>query len=59
MSEWILILFFHVGILATGNSNSVTTAVFSSETRCKSGGEAAVRLVHGTVKAVNYVCVPR
>lgn len=57
MSEWILILVMHVGSMGSGNSNSVTTAVFSNKERCEIAGRAAVKLVSGTVKEIEYACV--
>jgi len=54
---WILILFAHVGPMGQGNSNAITTAQFSSQQTCQAAGEAAKRLVSGTVKSMEFACV--
>ena len=35
-----LILFAHVGLMGSGNSNALTTAEFTSEATCKAAGDA-------------------
>lgn len=54
---YVLILFAHVGLGGTGNSNALTTAEFSSQATCMQAGEAAKRLVQGTVKNIEFACV--
>ncbi len=56
---YVLILFAHVGIAGTGNSNAITTQEFSSQTTCEAAGKAAKKLVQGTVKQIEYVCVSK
>lgn len=56
---WILILFAHVGAMGQGNSNAITTTQFSSQQRCEAAGAAAKKLVSGTVKQMEFVCVPQ
>lgn len=53
---WILILFAHVGPMGQGNSNAITTAVYSSAEACSNAGKAAKQLVQGTVKSIEWVC---
>lgn len=58
ITTWVLIVFFHVGAMGNGNSN--TTAVvdgFIFEQECKVAGNQAVGLTNGTVKEGNFVCV--
>lgn len=54
---WILILFAHVGPLADGNSNALTTATFQTQAACQRAGEAAKKLASGTVKTISFSCV--
>lgn len=56
---YILILFAHVGSMGSGNSNAITTAEFSSQSTCTQAGDAAKRLVQGTVKKIEYTCVKK
>lgn len=55
---WILILFAHVGPLADGNSNALTTAEFQSESACRAAGKAASAMAQNTVKKIEFVCTP-
>jgi len=58
MTTWIMILFFHVGIMGSGNSNAVTSVPnFKTQQECQVAGNAAKKLVSGTVKEVSFVCV--
>ena len=56
---WILILFAHVGVLGMTDSNSITTAEFTSQATCIAAGKAAKSLVAGTVKNIEYACVQK
>ena len=56
---YVLILFAHVGIMGSGNSNALTTAEFSSVETCKAAGDAAVKMAGGTVKNISYVCAKK
>lgn len=56
---YVLILFAHVGIMADGNSNAITTHEFSGKTTCMAAGNAAKALVKGTVKEISFVCVEK
>lgn len=58
-AAFILILFAHVGPLAEGNSNALTVAEFSSQARCEAAGQAAKKLVQGTVKKIEFACVAK
>jgi hypothetical protein len=57
ITGWILILFAHVGPMADGNSNALTTAQFTSKETCEAAGRAAHSLAVGTVKEIKFVCV--
>ena len=58
MLTFALILFAHVGVMGQGNSNAITTLPgFTSEAECRAAGDAAKKLVSGTVKEISYVCV--
>lgn len=58
MTTWILILFFHVGPFADGNSNAVTSIPgFASQKECIAAGQQARSLTNNTVKESNFVCV--
>jgi hypothetical protein len=59
MTEWILILFAHVGPLGDGNSNALTTATFITEKKCIKAGEQAEKLTRGTVKTISFVCTEK
>lgn len=56
---YVLILFAHVGLMGSGNSNALTTAEFTSEATCKAAGDAAVKMAGGTVKNITYVCAKK
>ena len=56
---YVLILFAHVGVLGSGNSNALTTDEFSSEATCKASGDAAKAMAGGTVKNITYVCMKK
>lgn len=57
--EYVLILMMHVGVMGSGNSNALTTAVFSTKEACETAGKSAVKLADETVKEIKYVCSPR
>ena len=56
---FILILFAHVGPMGDGNSNALTVAEFTTQDRCMAAGKAAAGMAMGTVKNINWVCVPK
>ena len=56
---YVLILFAHVGLTGSGNSNALTTAEFTSEATCKAAGAAAKAMAGGTVKNITYVCMKK
>ena len=56
---FILILFAHVGPMGDGNSNALTVVEFTTQERCMAAGKAAAGMAMGTVKNVNWVCVPK
>jgi hypothetical protein len=55
---FVLILFAHVGIMSSGNSNSLTSVSgFKTYELCKSAGEKARSMATSTVKEIDFVCV--
>ena len=55
---WILILFAHVGPMAEGNSNALTSVPgFQNESACREAGRAAESMARGTVKLIAWRCV--
>lgn len=56
---FVLILFAHVGPMGDGNSNALIAAEFTTQERCMAAGKAAVEMALGTVKKINWVCVPK
>jgi hypothetical protein len=56
---FVLILFAHVGPMGDGNSNALTVAEFTAQDRCMAAGKAAAEMALGTVKNINWVCVPK
>lgn len=58
-AAFVLILFAHVGPMGDGNSNSLAVAEFTTAERCAAAGKAAQKLAVGTVKSIDWVCVPK
>jgi hypothetical protein len=58
-AAFILILFAHVGPAGDGNSNALTTAEFIGEQACVAAGNRAKTMANGTVKRIEFVCVPK
>lgn len=56
---FVLILFAYVGPMGDGNSNALTVAEFTTQDRCMAAGKAAAEMALGTVKNINWVCVPK
>lgn len=56
---YILILFAHVGIMGSGNSNSVTTAEFNTKESCEVALRAAESLSSGSTKIIRGVCAKK
>lgn len=54
--KFILIIIMHVGSLGSGNSNSITTAEFSTLDKCNKAGNEASKLVKGTTKVIEFTC---
>lgn len=58
MTTWTLILFFHVGLAGSGNSNATTSVPgFQAEQYCEAAGKKASMMTNGSVKRTEYVCV--
>lgn len=58
-AAFVLILFAHVGPMGQGNSNALTVAEFTTAERCAAAGAAAKRLAQGSVKSIEWVCMPK
>ena len=58
-AAFVLILFAHVGPMGDGNSNALTVTEFTTQDRCMAAGKAAAGMAMGTVKNINWVCVPK
>jgi len=58
-ATFILILFAHVGPMGNGNSNALTVAEFTTKERCEAAGAAAKKLAQGSVKSIEWACVPK
>ncbi len=57
-ATWILVLFFHVGVMGDGNSNtSVVIPGFETQKECNAEGSRAKVLTAGTVKETTFVCL--
>lgn len=56
---WILILFAHVGALGNGNSNSITTAEYTSQQRCSQALGLAKDLTSGSTKTITGICTQK
>lgn len=56
---FVLILFAHVGPMGDGNSNALTVTEFTTQERCMAAGKAAAEMALGTVKNINWICVPK
>jgi hypothetical protein len=59
MGTFILLVFIHVGALGDGNSNSGFSQEFHSQNSCVQAGNQYKKLAQGTVKVIDYVCVPK
>lgn len=59
MQTFILLVFIHVGALGDGNSNSGFSQEFSSASACNQAGMQYKKLSQGTVKVIDYVCMPK
>lgn len=57
--EYVLIIMMHVGVMGSGNSNSITTATYSTMENCVKAGREATKMVNGTTKEINFVCTKR
>lgn len=58
-AAFVLILFAHVGPMGNGNSNALTVAEFTTAERCAAAGKEARRLAQGSVKSIEWVCMPK
>ena len=58
-TAFILILFAHVGPMGSENSNALSVAEFTTEARCQAAGKATAKLASGSVKKIEFVCMPK
>lgn len=57
---WVLVIFAHVGIIGSGNSNALTSVDgFKTKEACEAAGRAVKAMEDGTVKVVKFTCVQR
>lgn len=59
MNAIVLMVFIHVGAMGDGNSNSGFSQEFSSVQACTYAGNQYKKLAQGTVKVIDFVCVPK
>ena len=57
MNTAILVIFFHVGAMGSGNSNATTAIPMKDVTVCQREAPKIIKLVQGTVKAADFVCL--
>lgn len=59
--EWILVIFIYAGAMSSGDNVTVTTIphTFSTEAECVANGKKSGKLVSGTSKSHDYVCLSR
>tara|TARA_R110000868_G_scaffold378421_1_gene643870 strand:+ start:127 stop:309 length:183 start_codon:yes stop_codon:yes gene_type:complete len=56
--SWTLVLYIFAGVLAKGDSVSVTHIPnFKSEAHCSAAGSATKPLVSGSTKELRFVCI--
>lgn len=56
--NWILIIYIYAGMLAKGDSVSVTSITgFESQALCAAAGDVGKPLVNGSAKDYRFVCV--
>lgn len=56
---YVLILFAHVGMMGSGNSNSITTQEFTSREACLNAREVAESMSSGSTKIIKAECVQK
>ena len=56
---YILIIFVHVGMLGKGESNSITTQEFLTKSSCEKAKNELDKLVSGTKKNIEAICVQK
>lgn len=55
---WVLLVLVHVGPLGDGNSNSLFAVPgFLTEAECDAAGRKAKKMVRGSVKDLEFVCL--
>lgn len=56
---YILIIFAHVGMMGSGNSNSVTTQEFLNKEKCLVAKKVAEDMSSGSTKVIKAECVEK
>lgn len=57
---YILVLYIYAGILAKGDSVTLTNVDgFASQQACMAAGKASEKLVEGSAKEVRFVCLKK
>ena len=56
---FILLVFAHVGIMGSGNSNSVTTQEFLTERECLQAKRVFQSMSEGSTKVIKAECVKK
>jgi hypothetical protein len=57
---WVLVLYVYAGMLAKGDSVTLTTIEgFSSKASCTEAGKQSEALVSNSTKELRYVCVAK
>ncbi len=56
---FVLILFAHVGPQGHTNANAIATQEFTSAQKCQIAGEKSAKLVSGSIKRIDFVCVEK
>lgn len=59
MQFWVLVLFAHVGALGNDNANALDHIPgFATKAECEEVGKIVSRMATGSVKKIDFVCVP-
>lgn len=56
---YIMIIFAHVGMMGSGNSNSVSVANFKTKESCETARPQVESLSSGSTKIVKTICVAK
>jgi hypothetical protein len=56
---YVLLVFAHVGLTGSGNSNALITQEFNSKEKCEAAAKEFSKLASGTVKSIETKCVEK